>query len=383
MKIGLAHKRLDLDGGTERDFYKTAEGLRDLGHEVHLFCSEFRVDPPAQTFRHVVPTMAFGRTARLWSFARAAPRLIEAEKCDVGVGFGRMVAQDVVRSGGGTHAGFLESLGAEGGRGRRLWQTFSCYHQSVIALERVQFTCRAVKRILAVSEEVKRDIVKHYGVRPEQIVVLYNGVDDARFRPRHSDEVRLSVRREWKIPPDAAVVLFVGSGFRRKGLDRLVPLWNRPSLQQSYLLIVGDDARMARYRERARQVSPDRIIFAGRQSSVERYYAAADVLVLPAIQEAFGNVVLEALSCGIPVVVSRRAGAAEILAGKLAAGVLENSEDPLELENRVADALALSRDPACPGEARQVAERYSWKNHFHRLEAVLKDVHREKRIRSM
>ena len=37
MKIALAHKQLDLKGGTERDLYRTAEGLRDLGHEVHLF----------------------------------------------------------------------------------------------------------------------------------------------------------------------------------------------------------------------------------------------------------------------------------------------------------------------------------------------------------
>ena len=40
MKIALVHKRLDKSGGTELDFYRTAAGLRDLGHEVHLFCSE-------------------------------------------------------------------------------------------------------------------------------------------------------------------------------------------------------------------------------------------------------------------------------------------------------------------------------------------------------
>lgn len=43
MKIALVHKRLDLKGGTERDLFKTAEGLRDLGHEIHLFCGEFGV----------------------------------------------------------------------------------------------------------------------------------------------------------------------------------------------------------------------------------------------------------------------------------------------------------------------------------------------------
>jgi hypothetical protein len=51
MRIGLSHKRLDLKGGTERDLYVTAAGLRDLGHEVHLFCGEFAIAPPVGTFR--------------------------------------------------------------------------------------------------------------------------------------------------------------------------------------------------------------------------------------------------------------------------------------------------------------------------------------------
>src|SRR3972149_3569643 len=78
MKIALVHKRLDLRGGTERDFYRTAEGLRDLGHEVHLFCSEYGVKPPPDTVAHRIPVLPVGRTARLWSFALSAPAIIRA-----------------------------------------------------------------------------------------------------------------------------------------------------------------------------------------------------------------------------------------------------------------------------------------------------------------
>ena len=308
--------------------------------------------------------------------------MIQAQKCDVGVGFGRIVEQDVLRSGGGTHAGFLESVGNEGGVSRRLWQGLSCYHRSIIALEKHQFNGGGFKRVLAVSEEVKRDILRHYPVRPEAVVVLYNGVDERRFQPHRSD-ARVSARRQWKIPLDAEVVLFVGSGFRRKGLDRLLSLWKRPGLVHAYLLIVGDDSRFGSYRERAREVDPERIIFAGRQDSVENYYAAADVLALPAVQEAFGNVVLEALSCGLPVIVSRRAGASEILTGSLAAGIIENPENPDEVEKRLLGALLRSRDTGLALEARRLAESYSWKNHFRRLEALLTDVNQEKRNRSM
>ncbi len=99
MKIALAHKRLDLKGGTEKDFYRTAQGLRDLGHEIHLFCSEFGVEPPSDVFAHRIPVLPLGRTARLWSLALVGPAIIRKHPCDVVVSFGRMPRADVVRCG--------------------------------------------------------------------------------------------------------------------------------------------------------------------------------------------------------------------------------------------------------------------------------------------
>src|SRR3990170_7547513 len=128
MKIALVHKRLDLRGGTERDFHRTAEGLRDLGHEVHLFCGEYGVEPPYNTVAHRVPVLPLGRTARLWSFALFAPAIIRRYHCDVVVSFGRMLMADIVRSGGGSHRGFLERLGEQGGLRRRLWQRLGPFH---------------------------------------------------------------------------------------------------------------------------------------------------------------------------------------------------------------------------------------------------------------
>ena len=74
MKIALVHRRLDRRGGTELDFYRTAIGLRDLGHEVHLFCSEFGIDPPPGTYGHSVPIVPLGRTRDCGVLAKVAPR---------------------------------------------------------------------------------------------------------------------------------------------------------------------------------------------------------------------------------------------------------------------------------------------------------------------
>lgn len=373
MKIALVHKRLDLSGGTERDLFQTAVGLRNLGHEVHLFCSEFAVDPPKGVLAHRVPILPLGRTFRLWSFAWFAPRVIRnAASCDVVVSFGRLLHQDVLRSGGGTHRGFLERLGSEGGRLRRLWQLLSVYHRSLLALERRQFGDAGCQTIIAVSAEVKRDIMAHYEVAPDEIHILYNGVDIDRFHPDRRGQARDRVRNYWKIPFDAPVVLFVGSGFRRKGLDRLLSVWKSPALQRVFLLVVGADARLNHYRARAAVIAPGRIIFTGRQDDVENYYAAADLVALPALQEAFGNVVLEALASGLPVLVSPVVGAAEVLHGPLTLGVIERADDPTELRNKLLLLLEKSTDPSWSEAARRLGEEHSWKNHFATLEAVLR-----------
>jgi UDP-glucose:(heptosyl)LPS alpha-1,3-glucosyltransferase len=371
MRVALFHKRMDLNGGTERDLFQTAEGLRNLGHEVHLFCGEFGVRPPSGVSAHRVPVLPFGRTLRLWTFAWLAPRIIKNVGCDVVVSFGRLLRQDVLRSGGGTHRGFLERLGQEGGLRRRVWQSISVYHRSLLLLESRQFQVNGSAKIIAVSEEVKSDIVRHYSVPPDKVVVVYNGVDQNRFHPSKRAEVRESIRERWKIPMDSPLVLFVGSGFRRKGLDRILSIWKSPRLRDVFLLVVGDDARINRYLSLANSIAPGRIVFTGRRDDIENYYAAADVVALPALQEGFGNVVMEALASGLPVLVSRDVGAAEIIHGPLVQGIVDRVEDLRELEEKLLSLLAASRDPNWIREARQIGERHSWENHFKKIEAVL------------
>jgi UDP-glucose:(heptosyl)LPS alpha-1,3-glucosyltransferase len=165
--------------------------------------------------------------------------------------------------------------------------------------------------------------------------------------------------------------LFVGSGFRRKGLDQLLALWESAQLGRVFLLVVGADPRLERYRARADVIAPGRIMFAGRQDDIEKYYAAADVLALPSLQEGFGNVVLEGLAAGLPALVSRDVGAAEILSGALSRGVVDWDTDREEIAARLAALLEGARDSCSVPMARTLAEEYSWEKHFRRLEALL------------
>jgi UDP-glucose:(heptosyl)LPS alpha-1,3-glucosyltransferase len=382
MRIALCHKRLDDKGGTERDFYLTATGLRDLGHEVHLFCGEFAIDPPTGTFVHEVPLLPLGRTAELWSFALRSPRMVARFDCDVIVSFGRMMTQDVLRSGGGSHKMFLQKLGAQNGFRRRIWQSVSVYHRSLLEIEKRQFGAGGCKKVIAVSKAVKRELMAAYAVPDKKILVLHNGVDHQRFHPSLRTTWRNVIRKEWNVPADAALVLFVGNGFRRKGLNRLLAVWGSPKLENTFLLVVGDDARRGRYEAWAKQAS-GKIIFAGRQNHVERFYGAADVIALPSVQEAFGNVVLEGLASGLPVIISRSAGAAEVLEGSLAEGIVNDPSDPVELETKLVHMLQRCRLPNTAIEARRLGEAYSWENYFNRLETCLLEVCRQDRCGSV
>lgn len=329
---------------------------------------------PAGVQSHQLPVLPLGRTARLVSLAVQGPKEIARFKCDVVVSFGRMLRQDVLRCGGGSHRGFLQRMALSGGVRRRLWQQLSPYHRSLLAIEEREFCSDSYKKILAVSAEVKRDLMDHYAIADERIAVIYNGVDTERFHPAKRDAIGPSVRRRNQIPLDAPLVLFVGNGFQRKGLDRLLTLWDAQPMKEVFLLVVGDDARLGHYKSWAERVAPGRIVFAGRRDDVENYYAAADLVALPSLQEAFGNVVLEALASGMPVLVSATAGAAEILAGRLKKGAVARSEDSDELAKALTDLLSSGSDASLRREARQLAEEYSWPKHFVKVDALLKEV---------
>jgi UDP-glucose:(heptosyl)LPS alpha-1,3-glucosyltransferase len=226
-----------------------------------------------------------------------------------------------------------------------------------------------------VCDQIGREIADAYHIANGKVVVLHNGVDLERFHPRRRAAEGRKLRESLDISPKARVVLFVGTGFRRKGLDRLLRLWDSGGFEGIYLLVVGNDSKLSYYRNRWAR---NDIIFAGPQPLVENYYAAADLLVLPSIQEAFGNVALEALASGVPVVASDGVGALDQAGEELRRGLLGDVENSEELKSKILSLLDPERWPALSRSARRTAERYSWENYFSGLERIMEQVAAER-----
>ena len=358
----LVHMRQAPTGGTERYMNQLAAHLVEVGHEVTIVCRS-RAEPPHPGVRFVVlRDAAIGGAWRMWAFARAVERHVRGSSYDVVFGLGKTWTHDVVRLGGGTHGTYLELAHRETlGPLERGTLKGALKHRLAVAIEERALAPGAYRRVIANSHMVRRDVIERYAVPEERLRVIYNGVDTRRFDPRlrASDGARL--RRELGIGGDEIAILFLGTGYGRKGLALVLEafpavLRERPNAK---LVVVGRDSGQARYERMAARLGlAQRTIFLGERKDAETCYAAADVYALPTRYDPFANSTLEALASGLPVVTSDRNGGAEILTGG-SGSVLERLDDPGLLARELVSWTAAGQLETARAEARRIAEQYS------------------------
>jgi UDP-glucose:(heptosyl)LPS alpha-1,3-glucosyltransferase len=166
---------------------------------------------------------------------------------------------------------------------------------------------------------------------------------------------RATARVQAGVPADAHTLLFVGSGFERKGLATAIDALARLPGDSRLIVIGKGDAAV--YEARAERLGvAKRVAWLGARPDVERWYGAADVVVLPTIYEPFGNVHLEALASGVPIVTTSRAGGAEIVRDEC--GAVVHPGDAGAVAAAVERLRALPR-AAVAGAARAVAEPFT------------------------
>lgn len=170
---------------------------------------------------------------------------------------------------------------------------------------------RLPRRIVAISEAVRRRALELLAVAPERIVTVRNGIDVGRWREPARD--RAAVRAEFAIPEGVPLLLAVGALGRCKGQDLLVDALAR-TRSAPHALIVGEGEARAQLEKRAASLGLSvRVRFAGRRDDVGELLHACDLLVHPARWEGFGRVVAEAMAAGRPLVATRVGGIPEIV----------------------------------------------------------------------
>ena len=260
------------------------------------------------------------------------------------------------------------------GRHRKL------YYATLCDLERRIYKNPLVT-LAAVSRRTAEQLASYFG--RSDVTVIPNGVDSSHFSAEVIKAMRDRSRQQWEISPQDFVILLVGNDWRNKGLLTLLQAFAQSVALPLRLLVVGQD-QQAFFRSQAKRLGiSERVQFFAPVSDVRTFYAAADALVAPSLEDSFNLPVLEAMSCGLPVVVSPRAGVSEWLTDSLDSIVMQDPENADELAQAIHKlALDSGLRVSIVANAIQTAKRLSWANHSEKLRSVLASAVEQKLLRS-
>ncbi len=255
----------------------------------------------------------WGRLWRDMGFAWCVHRQLRRHAFDLVQSHERLAGCDLYRAGDGVHRIWLAERARTLGWPGRLATALSPYHRYVLAAERRMFQNPRLRAVICNSNMVREEIHRCFGVAEEKLPVIYSGVDTDRFHPALRTRFRAETRQRWSIPEDVFLLLFVGSGFQRKGVPILLEAMAEWP-ESVWLMVVGQDRQSGAMQRRARRLGlGQRVCFTGGQRAVEPLYGAADLLVLPTLYDPFPNVALEGMAAGLPLVTSYQCGAADLI----------------------------------------------------------------------
>lgn len=287
--------------------------LVDGGHDAHLFTESWQGNPEGVT---VHPIAVSGSRAQLpLRFAEAVRAKLEAQRFDCVFSLERTIRQDVYRAGDGLHRVWLERRADCAPWWKKPFLSRGVFHRNMLALEARTFDPANTRRILVNSEMIKREVIAHFNFPQDRIHLVRNGVDTTRFQQGR----RAETRARFGVKDDEFLLLFVGSGWERKGLGYLISALRATASDKVKLLVVGKGRRPC--------CTPGNVLFSGPMSDAENAYAAADLFTFLPIYEPSANVCFEALSAGLPVVTTAQNGAAEVIVEGVNGSVIARPDD--------------------------------------------------------
>ena len=232
--------------------------------------------------------------------------------------------------------------------------------------------------LIANSELMKRDFIERYELDSSKVGVFYQGVDTSIFNYLDHETFRYQGRRILGLSDDAYVAGLVTSGAFLKRNVRFfldVAAHVKNHISKVHFVIAGKDSSIESYRSYAKSLGLDGVVtFAPTVDNVQLYFHALDVFVYPAKIEEYGRVVLEALACGTPAIISAAVGASEIM-------TLENIPKIIkgwDVERWAEEIIVLAKQPAKAqayiNAGISLAERYSQSNRGEAMRELLANL---------
>ena len=247
------------------------------------------------------------------------------------------------------------------------------------------YSVKKAKRIIAISQSTKNDILKKYHISPDKVTVIYPGITNYELRIKKLKTTYSKIAQKYGIVGD--YILYVGTLQPRKNIVRLIEAFHLVSKRQTangkrllQLVIVGKkgwlyDTIFAKVKDLGIE---DRVIFTGFVPDEELpvLYAHATCFCLVSLYEGFGFPVLEAMKEGTPVVASNVSSLPELVAD---AGILVNPEDVTDIAHGIIDVLKMKDEDRMKliTRGKKQAAKFTWEKTARETLKVLEEVGNE------
>ena len=325
MKIGFVRRGHSSTGGAEAYLIRLASSLQGSGQDTTLITTS---DWPAERWPYGEILRLPGKSPREFAAAFQSTRT----GCDIHFSMERVPGCDIYRAGDGVHAAWLARRDAFEPFWKRATRWMNRKHSEILDLERAVFDPAKTRLVIANSRMIRDEILAHFDFPGDRVRVVYNGIHPITQLPPPEE-----ARRRLGISPDTFCVLFLGTGWERKGLA--IAIKAMEMVDDATLLVAG--------RGPADLYPGGNVHFLGPVSDIAALFAAADIMTLPTWYDPFSNACLEALAAGLPVITTNANGFSEILTSEIHGSVVP-AGDALAL----AEAIESWRDAERRTEAR-------------------------------
>ena len=246
----------------------------------------------------------------------------------------RITCPDIYRAGDGVHKAFLKVADKS---------IINPLHPIYLYLEKRCF--QNARHIIANSSMVKSQIINYYSVNPDKVKVVYNGIKSKTLQYQQSFE---KLSKEFSISRDHSILLYVGSGFKRKGVKEFLQIISKlDNIHNIKAFVIGKEKNMSYYQNLAKELSiKKQVIFTGPREDVDDFFTISDIFLFPTHYEPFGNVVLEAMNLRNVVFTTKQCGSSELLDSEF----IMQSPDDISVIQKInnllenSDKLAMIKD---------------------------------------
>ncbi len=304
MKLAFCLFRYFPYSGLSRVFLSIVDEMAHRGHEIDAFVYEWQGEYPQGININLLPSGKWTNHNRDAAYYKTVRPFLAAGNYDAVIGFNKMPELDFYYAGDFC---YIDRISTKYSDIYRLTPR----HHHFARFEKEVFGVQSDTVLLMLSEREKQIYQDNYATDENRFVILPPALDRKNVINDNVEQIRLDKRLELNISDQELLILFVGSGFKTKGLDRAIQaIADLPSelRNKSKLMIVGQDNELS-YRQKAIHLGvQNRVEFLGGRFDVPELMLAADLLIHPAYREAAGNVLLEAIASGLPVLTTDSCG---------------------------------------------------------------------------